>query len=477
MKTFKTIGWFYVVLFFLAQDAVTGFAKTQRPPNIVFFHADDVGYDDVGCYGATKIKTPNIDKVAKEGRRFTSFYAPAPTCTPSRAALMTGCYAQRVGLPSVLYPQANIGLNPDEITMPELLQTRGYTTALIGKWHLGHLPPFLPPNHGFDYFFGIPYPNDHGPERSKRKNPPIPLYRDMKIVEQPVNLHTLNDRLVDEAKQFLKVNEEKPFFLYLSFVDAHTPWFVADRFKGKSKLGPYGDAVQEMDWSIGEVMKTLKKLNLDKNTLVIFASDNGPLFKPHPELEQLYGDAGRLLPQKHLLREGKYSTTEGGVRVPMIARWPGKIPTHTESDEIIAGFDFYPTFASLAGAKVRTDRIIDGKNVLPLLTEKKGKTPHETFFYFANYALEGVRAGKWKLRLIAHEPPKEGEKKTEGLALYDLENDIGEMTDVSRKHPEIVSRLQALLEKCRNDLGDGPKNAGKNRRAPGKVGDEPPRSG
>ena len=452
-------------------------ADAARPPNFVFLFADDVAYDDVGCYGAMRIKTPNIDQLAKDGRKFTSFYAPSPVCTPSRAALMTGCYAPRVGLPAVLYPQANIGLNPDEITLPEVLKTRGYTTACIGKWHLGHLPPFMPNEHGFDYFYGIPYPNDHGPERSKRNNPPIPLYRNTEIIQQPVDLPNLNDHFIEEAKKFLNENKDKPFFLYLPFVDAHTPWYVAKRFEDKSDLGPYGDAVQEMDWGIGEVMKTLKELKLDDNTLVIFVSDNGPLFKPHAELEKLYGPAGTLLPQKHLLRDGKYSTAEGGVRVPMIARWPGKIAAGTESAEIGANFDWLPTFAKLAGAEVPTDRIIDGKDIWPLLAEDGAKSPHECFYYFANYTLEGVRVGNWKLRLLPHEIPEDGGKRVSGISLYDLDKDISETTDLSAEHPEIVARLQKYIDECRADIGDGAKKPGKNRREPGKVGDDAPHPG
>lgn len=448
----------------------------ERPPNIVLLLVDDVAYDDVGCYGSKLLRTPNIDRLAADGRRFTSYYAPSSVCTPSRAAIMTGCYAPRVGLPSVLYPQANIGLNADETTIAELLKSRGYATACIGKWHLGHLPPFMPNEHGFDYFFGLPYPNDHGPERPNRDNPPIPLYRNAAVIEQPVDLPPLNDRFVDEAKQFIAANRDRPFFLYLPFVGAHTPWYVAERFRSQSKLGPYGDAVEELDWGVGQIMQTLSEYKLDGHTLVVFASDNGPLWKPHPGLEEIYGDAGRLLPQQHVLSEGKYSSAEGGVRVPMIARWPGVVPAGTECDEMCAGFDLYPTFAELAGANAPNDRIVDGKNILPLLKDEPGaKTPHAEFFYFSNYDLEAVRSGDWKLRLVAHGSAVPGPKKR-GVALYNLKNDLGETTDVAAEHPEIVSRLQAKLDECREDLGDGPKRPGKNRRPPGKVGDAPPRS-
>lgn len=448
----------------------------ERPPNIVLLLVDDVAYDDLGCYGSKLLRTPNIDRLAAEGRRFTSYYAPSSVCTPTRAAILTGCYAPRVGLPSVLYPQANIGLNAEEITIAELLQSRGYATACIGKWHLGHLPPFLPNEHGFDYFFGLPYPNDHGPERPNRDNPPIPLYRNAKVIEQPVDLPPLGDRFIDEAKQFIAEHCDEPFFLYLPFVGAHTPWYVAERFRGQSKLGPYGDAVEELDWDVGEIMRTLKEQSLDDNTLVVFASDNGPLWKPHPGLEEAYGDAGRLLPQEHLLAEGKYSSAEGGVRVPLIARWPGMIPTGTQCEAMCAGFDLYPTFAALAGASVPTDRIVDGKNILALLRgEPDAKTPHEQFFYFSNYDLEAVRSGDWKLRLVAHGSAIKGPKRR-GVALYNLKDDLSETTELAAKHPEIVEQLQAKLQQCREDLGDGPKRAGNHRRPPGKVGDAPPRS-
>ncbi|MBA3482860.1 MAG: sulfatase [Pirellulales bacterium] len=460
-------------------------AHAAPPPNIILLLADDVGYDDLSCYGATKIKTPNIDQLAAEGRRFTSYYAPGAVCTPTRAALMTGCYAQRVGLPSVLYPQSNIGLNADETTIAELLRSRGYATACIGKWHLGHVPQFLPNNHGFDYFFGLPYPNDHGPERTNRQNPPIPLWRNEEIIEQPVDLVSLNDRFVDEAKKFIADHREQPFFLYLPFVDAHTPWYVADRFKGMSQLSPYGDAVQAMDWAVGEVMQELKQQNLDNNTLVVFASDNGPLWVPHPGLEEAYGEAGRLLPQTHLLREGKYSSAEGGVRVPMIARWPGRIPAKTECHELAAGFDLYPTFAALAEAPLPetplpesstpTDRPIDGKNILPLLTDAGAKTPHDRFYYFADYKLEGVRRGPWKLRLVAHDSIAPHSQQRRGVSLYNLDDDVSESKNLAAKHPEIVAELKQLLKECRADLGDG-KKARPSRRPPGKVGDEPPRS-
>src|SRR5687768_1950837 len=334
-----------------------------RPPNIVHIVADDVGYDDLSCYGAPKIKTPNLDKLASQGLRFTNFYAPSPTCTPTRAALMTGCYAQRVGLPRVLFPDNNVGLHQNEITIAELLKDKGYATACIGKWHLGHLPQHLPTKHGFDLFFGIPYPNDHGPERSRKpKNPPIPLIRNLATVEQPAKLETLPDRFVDEAVKFIESNKDKPFFLHLANIETHTPWFVPKRFEGKSADGPYGDAVECMDWMVGQVMETLDRLQLGDDTLVVFTSDNGPLWQDAPELERIYGKyATTDTTRPHVLRGGKYQARwEGGTRVPAIFRWPGKVAAGKTTDALAAGLELYNTFVAAVGARAPGERLIGG---------------------------------------------------------------------------------------------------------------------
>ena len=438
----------------------------SRPPNIIHIVADDVGYDDLGCYGAPKIKTPNIDRLAAEGVRFTNFYAPAPTCTPTRAALMTGCYAQRVGLPKVLFPNDNVGLSDREITIAELLKERGYATACIGKWHLGHATQFLPNHHGFDLYFGIPYPNDHGPERAKSNNqaapfPPIPLFRNDQIIEQPALLKTLPDRIGDEAISFITANKQQPFFLHLANIETHTPWFVPDHCADKSAEGAYGDAVQCFDHLVGRVMETLAALKLESETLVVITSDNGPLWKRHPELEKIYGKYGTVDPSRpHVLQGGKYQVKlEGGTRVACIARWPGTIPAGRTCDELAAGFDLFTTFATAGGAIVPADRIIDGKDIMPLMRDANAKSPHEYFWYYQNNQLAAVRdAAGWKLTL--DDQPE----------LFNVRTDPGESKKLAAAHPKIVKRLQNAAEAARKDLGDArTKTDGANRRAAGVV--------
>jgi arylsulfatase A-like enzyme len=447
-------------------------AADPRPVNIIHIVGDDVGYDDLSCYGAPKIKTPNLDKLAAQGMRFTSFYAPAPTCTPARAALMTGCYAQRVGLQRVLFPNDNLGLSDKEITTAQLLKARGYATGCIGKWHLGHLPQFLPTAHGFDLYFGIPYPNDHGPERTNSNNqkepfPPIPLYRNKKIIEQPAKLDTLPDRFCDEAIKFITDNKDRPFFLHFANIETHTPWFTPERFHDKSGDTAYGDAVECMDEMVGKLMDTLDRLRLSESTLIVFTSDNGPLWQKAPELEKIYGKYGTVdTTRPHLLKAGKYQARwEGGTRVPMIVRWQGHVAPGKVCDEVAAGFDLFTTFAAVAGAEVPTDRIIDGQDLTPLLTGATKESPHDRFYYYRGFDLYGVRQGVWKLVLPGKPPPDE-----EKTLLFDVQNDPGETKDLSAEHPEIVERLKALLEPMREDLGDDRAKApGKNRRPAGHA--------
>jgi len=447
-------------------------AQATRPPNIVHIVGDDVGYDDIGCFGAPKIKTPNLDKLAARGARFTSFYAPSPTCTPTRAALMTGCYAERVGVNRVLFPNDNIGLHPDEVTIAELLKTKGYATACVGKWHLGHLPPHLPTKHGFDLYFGIPYPNDHSPEREKLGNmnkediPPIPLIRNDQIIERGPNLAELPDKFTAEAVKFIADNKDKPFFLHFSNIETHTPWFVPKRFEGHSTDTSFGDAVEYMDWSIGELMKALADNGLEENTLVVFTTDNGPLWQRTPELARVYGKFGTVdTTRPHVLKGGKYqSRLEGGTRVPMIAAWPGQIPAGVTRDGLCAGFDLFTTFALAGGAEIPKDRIIDGKDLRPMMTSKDAaaspSSPRESLYYYQRYALMAVRSGEWKLTLAAGPNAKEDQ-----AILYDVQRDPGETKDVAADHPEIVKKLQALADEARQDLGDSRKEMeGKNRR-------------
>lgn len=452
----------------LALAACAAWAPQESParqPNIVQIVADDMAYDDLSCYGARDISTPNIDRLAAEGLRFTSFYAPHSTCTPTRAALMTGCYAQRVSLPTVLFPDAKVGLSASEITLAELLRERGYATACIGKWHLGSRPEFLPTRHGFEQFFGIPYPNDHVPERldaqgRSRGFPPIPLFRGEQVVEQPAQLASAPDRFVDEAVKFIEEHAERPFYLHYSNIETHTPWLVSREHQYRSKAGVYGDAVQCFDAGVGRIAATLERLELSENTLIVITSDNGPLVQAYPELERIYGHAASVdTTREHALREGKYqSRYEGGTRVFCIAHWPGRIAPGRISDALLAGFDWYTTLAALGGAQVPSDRIIDGLDLRPLLWgSARVAPPREELWFYENKRLVAVRSGAWKLVL-----------RPEHNELYDLTADLGERQDLSQQRPEVVERLLEAAERARSDLGDG-ERAGANVRPCGSV--------
>lgn len=413
----------------------------RKLPNIVIILTDDQGYQDAGCFGSPKIKTPRLDKMAKEGTRFTSFYVPAPVCTPSRAGLMTGCYPLRVGLPRVLFPKSRTGINADETTMAEMLKTRGYATACIGKWHLGHLPPFLPTRHGFDRYYGIPYSNDMRP---------CPLMRGEKIIEQPAKQATLTERYTGEAVRFIAENKARPFFLYLPHTMPHVPLHVSERFKGKSERGLYGDVIECIDWSTGKILDALEEHGVDNNTLVIFTSDNGPWLVKGK-------NGGSALP----LRGAKATVWEGGMRVLCIMRWPGRIPAGKVCDELATTMDLFPTIARLAGANVPRDRTIDGKDIWPLMAATAGAaTPHEAFYYYAGNRLGAVRSGKWKLHFPRGSRRKG--KKARPPALYDLEADIGEKKNVAAEHADVVARLTKLAKEFDAALR-------KNRRPPGRA--------
>ena len=401
-----------------ASFALTSAAEAARTPNFVLIFMDDQGYQDVGVFGSKTIKTPNLDNMAKEGMKFTDFYSLAPVCSPSRAGLMTGCYPPRVGITGVLFPRHNIGLNPEETTVAEILKTKGYATAAVGKWHIGHLPKFLPTNHGFDSYFGIPYSNDMDGVKGKDRNLDrawierdispwnVPLLRNTKVIERPVNQNTIIERYTQEAQQFIRSNKGKPFFLYIR-------------------------TIEEIDYSIGQVLKTLRETGVDDNTVVIFTSDNGPW---HLKLRHHGGSA---LP----LRGAKFSTWEGGMRVPTIMRWPGKIPAGSVCSEVAAACDILPTFAKLAKAEL-PKRKIDGKNIWRLMSGKEGaKSPHKQFYYYRGAGLRAVRSGDWKLHIGGGTKKQQKEGTKPALTLYNLAEDIGETTDVAAANQKIVQRL------------------------------------
>jgi arylsulfatase len=435
-----------------------GAADTQatRPPNVVIVYADDLGYGDLGCYGAKGIATPNLDRMAREGVRFTDFYVAQAVCSASRAALLTGCYPNRIGILGALGPAAKHGISRGEKTLAEVLKPRDYATAIYGKWHLGHLPQFLPTRHGFDDYFGLPYSNDMWPGHPTNKTfPDLPLIEGEKVVETNPDQSRLTSRYTEHAVRFIERNRDRPFFLYVAHAMPHVPIHVSAKFKGTSQRGLYGDVIQEIDWSVGEILAALKKQGQDERTLVLFASDNGP-WLPYGEHA---GSAGPL-------REGKGSTWEGGVREPCVARWPGKIPAGTVCREPVMTIDVLPTVARLAGAELPAHKI-DGLDVWPLFAGEAGaRSPHEAFYFYWDRELQAVRSGPWKLhfphkyRTLAGKPGGQAGKpaptvETETpLALYDLTNDVGESTNVAAQHPGVVARLQALAEKARADLGD-----------------------
>lgn len=409
------------------------------PPNIVFILADDLGYRDLSCYGAPQIKTPNIDRIAADGTKFTEFYAAAPVCTPTRAALLTGCYPKRVGLHiGVLNPGTPKGLNPEEITVAELLKAKGYTTACIGKWHLGERPETLPTSQGFDSYFGMAGPN-HGASD---------LYRDTEIIEKKgaIQLDQLTRRYTAEAVAFIERHQADPFFLYVAHGAPHVPLYASADFKGKSAAGLYGDMVEELDGSVGRVMAALKTAGIDGRTLVVFTSDNGP------------GDTAAVP-----LHGGKGSTWEGGLRVPCVARWPGVVPPGTRCQEMAVIYDWFPTLAGLAGAPLPA-RTIDGRDIWPLVIGRAGaKSPHDNFVYYSREGLaSAIRAGRWKLHVVAPVERWAGKLPPEALLdtvptdplpwLYDLEADIGETKNVAADHPEIAARLRAALEEIDTTL-------------------------
>jgi arylsulfatase A len=451
----------FVLLLVGATFSFPGVARAQEKPNVIFIFADDLGYADVGCFGAKGFATPNLDRMAKEGLRLTSFYTGCSVCSGSRAALLTGRHYQRVGVPAVMFPNHKTGLNPREITVAGLLRMLGYRTFIVGKWHLGHLARYLPTRHGFDSYFGIPYSNDMSIDplnaqlaktvllregktadliRSEKPvNGKAPLMRGDEVVEYPVDQTTLTQRYTAEAVHLIRENKDRPFFLYLPHAMPHVPLHVSPGFNGRTKT-LFGDVMEELDWSVGEVLKTVKECGIDEKTLVIFTSDNGA----HQ------GSAGAL-------RGKKATMYEGGFRVPFIARWPGKVPAGAVSAEMAATVDMLPTLARLAGGEPSRDRPIDGKDIRSLLLGEAGaKTPHDIYLF--PHGLGALRSGDWKyypwsegadLKKKDAKPPPEGAPRVQ---LYDLAKDFGETRNVAAEHPEVVQRLAAAYERMTADI-------------------------
>ncbi|MEX0686659.1 MAG: sulfatase [Balneolales bacterium] len=402
-------------------------APSEVTPNIILVFTDDLGYGDIGINGATLISTPNIDRMASEGAQLTHAFSSANICTPSRAGLLTGRYPIRSGLADgVIHPHNKHGLTEDEVTLPEILKEQDYKTAIIGKWHLGHTESHLPDKHGFDYYYGLHYSNDMKP---------LALYRNKEIIEEPVDQTTLTERYTQEAVQFIEKNQDEPFFIYMAHSMPHTPLFVSENFERQSNAGLYGDVIQTLDWSMGEIFNTLEKLDLDEETLVIFTSDNGPWHE---------GSAGNL-------RERKGGASwEGGFRVPLLARWPGHIPEGVTSNAITMNFDLYPTLAKLAGGTVPKDRAIDGKDIWSLFQGDK-KSPHEYLYFFNNEEITAVRSQRWKFviqsyyRTMLKSYDGESHYYHPGL-LFDLELDPAERFSFTRDNPEIVDQMIEWLE-------------------------------
>lgn len=455
----------------------------SRLPNVVMIITDDQGYADVGRFGARGFTTPNLDRMASEGVVFTDFYVSEAVCSASRASLLTGCYAERVSIRGALMPSSTIGLNPDEETIAGMLKKKGYATGIFGKWHLGHYKEFLPLQHGFDEYFGLPYSNDMWPvdfdghpteKSSKSTYPPLPLIEGNNKISE---IRTLADQgmlttqYTQRAVRFIKRNKDRPFFLYVAHSMPHVPLGVSNKFRGTSQKGLYGDVIMEIDWSVGEILRAISKSGLDESTLVIFASDNGPWvnFGNHA------GSAGPL-------REGKGAMWEGGARVPCIMRWPGRAASGTECRKIVSTIDLLPTIAAVCGATLPT-KPIDGVNILPLLEGEKDANPRHHFLYYYDGELQAVRMGKWKLHFphtyrsyAAVEPGRDGypgpysSGKT-GIELYDLEEDIGEKLNVAERYPDVVAHVQALGAAAREELGDAlTKTKGRGIRPPGRAG-------
>ena len=413
-------------------------SRQDRPPNFIIIFTDDQGYGDLGCFGRQDIRTPNVDRLAARGTKFTDFYVAAPICTPSRAALLTGCYPRRVGLArGVLRPDDRRGIHPRERTIGEILKDQGYATMAIGKWHVGFLPPFQPAALGFDEYFGIYHNMDHWETRYFEDEGGMPVKHNDEIVDRIQKPDTLTERYTENAVRFIRENRDRPFFLYLAHTMPHVPLGVTDRFRGRSEAGLYGDVIECLDWSTGRLVETLTELGLEENTYVIYTSDNGP--SPLAD-----GSSGPLRGRKH-------TTYEGGLRVPCVMWAPGRVPAGRVCAEVATSMDLLPTLARLSGADIPTDHKIDGRDIRPLILGEPGaRSPHKAFFYHnGGGKLRAVREGRWKLHT------------GKGPELFDLETDIGESKNVASDHPEVVSRLKDRMQKFDRRLAEESRPVGK----------------
>jgi arylsulfatase A len=420
----------------------------DRAPNIILINCDDLGYGDLGCYGSTVNDTPQLDRLAAEGTRFTDFYMASPVCSPSRGALLTGCYPGRVGMDRftggwVLFPGNPDGLSPAETPFARLLRDRGYATQIVGKWHCGDQPDFLPTRHGFDHYYGVPYSNDMGRQKGRNRETPLPLLRDEEVIEAQPDMASLTQRYVEESVRFMRANQDRPFLLYFAHMYVHLPLIVPEHLAARSRNGRYGAAVAAIDWATGVLMAELDRLGLAEDTLILFTSDNG---------SRCNGEGG----SNGALRATKGTTFEGGQRLPLIARWPGKIPAGRSCDTLCASIDLLPTFAALAGAPLPA-KPIDGGDLTPLLVDQEDASGREHFVYFFQSDVDAVRDERYKLFVARTDRSQKPWVRQELCELYDLREDIGETTDIAAQHPEVVARLRAVAERYQAELGpDGP---------------------
>ena len=427
------------------------FAQGAQKPNVVLIFADDMGYGDLSSYGHPTIHTPHLDQMAREGTKLTSFYATAPVCTPSRVALLTGRYPVRAGLPGNLGPDSKGGLPLSEITLAELLKGQGYRTACVGKWHLGHdTEDYMPTSRGFDSYYGLLYSNDMIPPWVQTEKP-LKLYRDTTPIEHPVDQNTLTERYTHEAINFIQESKDEPFFLYLPHSMPHLPVMTSEKFQGESRAGRYGDVIETIDWSVGQILQTLKDEGLDDNTIVIFTSDNGPWLNLPDRM--LAGGVERWHSGfKNLLRGSKGQTYEGGMRVPCIVRWPGNIKADRRTAEMACTMDLFATIAKLAGASLPEDRVMDGRDIMPLLEGEK-ESPRDEFFFCRGKNLEAVRRGPWKLRMTrSHRPDlQQGDPLTPQL--FNLDIDPAEQYNFADREPEVVANLKEAMRNKANEIG------------------------